>query len=157
MTVADAHCPLRQMKVTTIRPKYITLELLELMLEQDTAFKMARANQSVESWNHARILWGRDQSQIYRARKSYIQQQIKNSNGDSKKFWSTIKKEFYKVETKRIETVFNARGHILLSGKATADRVNLYFSEISGVLSKRFNDSNAYGCLRWPGQAIQHS
>lgn len=35
-----------------------------------------------------------------------------------------------------MDSVFNADGQTLLLGKATADRVNRYFSEISEILIK---------------------
>lgn len=99
LKVADEHCPLRQMKVTTSKPEYISLELLELMRERDDAYRDARALKTPTAWNHARILRSRVQTQIYKARKAYVAKQITDKQGDGQKFWATIKKEFYKEET----------------------------------------------------------
>lgn len=102
VSVANKHCLLRWMKVAISRPEYINLELLELMKERDDAFKTARTQQTDASWNHARILRSRVQSGIYNARKSYVAKQITNSHGDGRKFWNTIKKEFFKEGSKKL-------------------------------------------------------
>lgn len=58
-SVVDTHCPLKQLRITIGKPKYLTDRLLALMRERDKAFKNARSKNTPDTWLLARAFRSR--------------------------------------------------------------------------------------------------
>lgn len=153
MKIADYHCPVRQLKITPSRPGYLSDELIELMKDRDLAFKSARRLNDDDSWANARELRSLVQSEILRARREFIHNLISSSEGDNRKFWDSINKEFFKTSSRKIDNVFD-NYDTLLEGAAATNFINSYFCKVSAEMSGKFSGNPLFSSTKVPSVTV---
>lgn len=143
MSIANKHCPERELKIYLERPPYLNDELIALMKDRDDAFKTARRLRDEGSWSEARRLRSRVQTELYRAKREFIARQVELSDGDNRKFWQTIRSAFLKCPRQAMSGIRDPVSNEVLEGKLAADLINSYFCRVSVDLAEKFrNPSN---------------
>ena len=89
---ANKICPVKKFTIRNTRPSWITNELLEQMKDRDYFYKKAKQTLSEDDWNIAKFHRNQVNLNIRRARADFIKKQLRNNEGNSAKFWRTIKK-----------------------------------------------------------------
>lgn len=138
VSIVNAHCPLRILRLTTSRPKYLTDDILALMRERDKAFKAARTLNSANAWHNARTLCSKVAKELRAAKRNYILKQLDAVKGDGRKFWHIINSSFFPKASTQITQVFGQQSGDLLEGVDAANEINNYFCKVSVQLSNKF-------------------
>ena len=89
---ANKICPVKTFTIRNTRPSWITNELIEQMKDRDYFYKKAKRTLSEDDWNIAKFHRNQVNFNIRRARADFIKEQLKNIEGNSARFWRTIKK-----------------------------------------------------------------
>lgn len=148
--VVNVHCPLRTMRITIGRPKYLTDYILSLMKQRDKAFREARRLNTQETWTLARLFRVRVAKELRSARKSYITKQLDLADGDGRMFWRVINSSFFQKTGASITQVFDPHDGSLLDGVDAANAINRFFARISVELSAKFSGAISYDDQMYP-------
>ena len=90
----DKLCPIKEHKISKMRPPYLTLELGDQMRERDYFYSKAKRTRDEDDWNIAKYLRNRVKSNIRVAKANYIKEQLNANENNPLKFWRTIRDVF---------------------------------------------------------------
>lgn len=80
-----------------------------------------------------------------KAKKLYVQELITSSDGDNRKFWDSVKNEFYHSTPRQIDCVFeNESCNTILTGMNAVNCINSYFCNVSTSMSEKFIGTEPY-------------
>lgn len=74
------------------KAKWITSELIELMLQRDNKFKEAKLTGNPDRWTEAKSPRNQVAEACKRAKRDYIKDNITQNQNDPKRFWKEIRK-----------------------------------------------------------------
>ena len=130
--VLDKMCPIREFKVKNFRPNWVTNELLEQIKDRDYFYRKAKLSGDRDDWNIARYLRNTTNSNIRKAKREYILDELEANSGNCKKFCKVIKEV--------VPTGKQAQQDILLKDKGKkiekeniANFINDYFVNVGNV------------------------
>lgn len=105
------------------------------MRERDQAFVKARKTKKADDLIKAKQLRRAITQELRNAKRAFIIKQIDVANGDSKKFWEEINKEFFSKQKAPTDQVRDDINGTLLEGVEAAENINQYFCNISNNLA----------------------
>ena len=88
---ADRQCPVRTYKLKHNKPCWLTNEIIEQMKDRDYFYQKAKQTNSEDDWNIAKFHRNQTNFNVRIAKAEYIKDQLRNNEGNSAKFWRTIK------------------------------------------------------------------
>ena len=130
---ADKMCPVKQYKIRNSKPPWLVSELIEQMKDRDYFYNKARRMNNEDDWNIAKFHRNQVNFNIRKAKADYIKDQLRNNEGNSARFWRTIKrimpnkkgaKNFSKIT---INDVPDSQNDTL------ADHLNTFFANIGNT------------------------
>lgn len=135
--ICDKHCPFINFNAQA-KPDYITDEILSKMRRRDDAFKNAYRSKVPEDLVYAKILRQEVTRELRKAKRQYILSQMDLAQGNSKKFWEIINKNFLTKTDIPMEYVWNDNSGEHIKGEQAAEYINTYFCKISETLAHKF-------------------
>ena len=90
--VLDTMCPIRSYRIKNYRPDWMTKELIEQIKDRDYFYKKAKSTGDENFWNIAKYLRNITNSNIRQAKRDFILDELREHDGDAKKFWKVIRK-----------------------------------------------------------------
>ena len=128
---ADKQCPLRNFRINSLKPDYITNELIEQMKDRDYFYRKAKRTKHEDDWRIAQRLRNQTNSNIRAAKADYIIEKLNEHEGDSPKFWRTIKSVFPSKKGSKRQNIIKLKDRgIEIPHDDTADFINNYFLNI---------------------------
>ena len=91
LSALDSHAPVKSIKVSAKSIPFMTSEIKNLIIERDRCHRKARTSGAESDWCKFRELRRNVKLQLRKAEIVYIQEQIKDSKGDSNCIWKTIR------------------------------------------------------------------
>ena len=91
LSVLDEMCPLRSYQIKNYRPDWMTKELIEQIKDRDYFYKKAKTTGEEDYWNIARYFRNITNSNIRQARREFILTELRENEGNAKKFWKVIR------------------------------------------------------------------
>ena len=88
---ADRMCPVRDYKIRNSKPPWIVSELIEQMKDRDYFYTKAKRTNNEDDWNIAKFHRNQVNFNIRKAKADFIKEQLNNNEGNSARFWRTIK------------------------------------------------------------------
>ena len=142
---ADKMCPIREFKIKNTKPCWVTNELVEQMKDRDYFYNKAKRTGNEDDWNIAKIHRNQVNTNVRGARADFIKDQLRNNQGNSSKFWRSIKQ----IMPNKSGTNNYSKIHLLDENKAEieegiiADHLNEFFVNIGskGKPMNRTSDS----------------
>ena len=140
---ADKQCPLRTYKIRHKKPCWLTNEILEIMKDRDYFYQKAKRTNSEDDWNIAKFHRNQTNFNVRKAKADYIKDQLRNSEGNSSKFWRTIKQIMPSKKGQNSEPQISIMddNNEAIKDYATADFMNEYFASLGSMPKKTCNDS----------------
>ena len=127
-------CPVREFKIKNSKPPWVTNELLEQMKDRDYFYKKAKKYGVEDDWNIAKFCRNRVNSNVRAARADFIRDQLRNNDGNSAKFWRSIKQVMPSDKKGRAnpnlnsKISFNADDNSSIHDSQTANYANNFFA-----------------------------
>lgn len=140
--IADKLCPKKMFYITKQRPAFLTTELLELIKERDTVFRLARKHNDMDYWQRANSLRKQTETAVLQSRKEYVIDKLKTNQNDSKKFWQSVKLVLPDNRSSTINVVWDPEKNELVNGLYAANLINNFFCNIGRDLSSRIGQSD---------------
>ena len=97
------------------------------MYQQDNQLKKARLSNRDEDWKLYRSLRNQVTAQIRKAKCNYNKKLIQENSDNPKTFWKTINKILPNEKKKRVPSVINIDGNLIIDRNKIANAFNLYF------------------------------
>ena len=91
LLVLEEMCPLRSFQIKNYRPDWMTKELIEQIKDRDYFYKKAKSTGDEDYWNIAKYLRNVTNSNIRQARREFVLTELKENEGNAKKFWKVIR------------------------------------------------------------------
>ena len=88
--VIDKHAPLRRSRIKKKESPWINDEIIRATRDRNEAKRKARKTKSQDDWMIYRILRNNVTEKIRNAKKGYISDLIKGSNGNSSQIWKSL-------------------------------------------------------------------
>ena len=88
---ADIMCPVREYKIRNSKPPWLANELIEQMKDRDYFYTKAKRMNNEDDWNIAKFHRNQVNFNIRKAKADYIKDQLDNNEGNSARFWRSIK------------------------------------------------------------------
>ena len=129
---ADKMCPIKQFKIKNTKPCRVTNELIECMRDRDYLYSKAKRTNNEDDWNIAKFHRNRVNANVRRARAEFIQDQLRNSEGNLAKFWRTIKQVMpnKKGAKKHSKISITDEDNVSFNNNLVADHLNEFFANI---------------------------
>ena len=129
-------CPIRSYKIRNSKPCWLTSELIEQMKDRDYFYRKAKRTNIEEYWNIAKFHRNEANFNIRKAKAEYIKEQLKNNEGNSAKFWRTIKdvmpnKKGTNKTNSKVSLCDN--NDIAIPDTEVAEHMNAFFANIGSV------------------------
>ena len=139
---ANRQCPVRSFKIRNTKPCWLTNELIEQMKDRDYFYRKAKSLNSEDDWNIAKFHRNQVNFNVRRAKADYIKDQLRHNEGNSAKFWRTIKQIMpHKKSSTRNSKIIIQNGNSIVQDAEAADLMNTYFANL-GAISKDNNHSD---------------
>ena len=131
---ANRQCPVRSFKIRNTKPSWLTNELIEQMKDRDYFYNKAKNFGHEDDWNIAKFHRNQVNFNVRRAKADYIKDQLRHNEGNSAKFWRTIKQ----IMPHKKGSIGNAKITIQNEGgvfqdKEAANLMNTYFASLGAV------------------------
>ena len=97
---ADAHCPLKNMKIRDDMPHWLTRDILSEIDHKDYLFKKAKKLDTAESWNLFKEKKNEVKKLLNTAKENYVRNKLEEHENNPRKFWRTIN-EMSGIEKKK--------------------------------------------------------
>ena len=91
MQEAEKMCPVRQYTIRNSKPPWLTNELIEQMKDRDYFYCKAKRTNNEDDWNIAKFHRNQVNFNIRKAKADFVKEQLRNNEGNSARFWRTIK------------------------------------------------------------------
>lgn len=91
---SDCHCPMRTYTSKNALPLWLSKEILEFIKQRDYVYKLAKQTSDPDEWARLRRLRNKCNRLVSRAKGDFVLSQLKDSEGDAKKFWRVINSIF---------------------------------------------------------------
>lgn len=137
--ILDRFCPVRNIRLHHRNSEFITPEVADQIHERDRLYRRARKSGLDCDWLAAKTLRSRVRRLIINARRDYIRRQLDLADGDSKKFWRIINKNFLDSNSMEINSVYRKGTKVELFGCDAANKVNDFFCSMSRELSDKLD------------------
>ena len=127
--ILDDMCPVRTFHIKNYKPDWMTNELIEQIKDRDYFFKQAKKTGDEDYWNIAKYLRNVTNSNIRRAKREFVLDELNNGN-DAKKFWKTIREVVPSSKTSsKQDIMLKNKGEKVERGKV-APFINDFFINI---------------------------
>ena len=129
---ADKQCPIRTYKIRNTKPSWLTNEIIEQMKDRDYFYQKAKRYNSEDDWNIAKFHRNQTNFNVRKAKADFIKEQLKNSEGNSSKFWRTIKQIIpsKKGSAESTKIMISDTNNEIIEGEKIADYMNCYFANL---------------------------
>ena len=129
---ADKLCPIKSFRIKNTKPSWVTNEVIEQMKDRDYFHQKAKRTNSEDDWNIAKFYRNQVNSKVRSARAEFIKDQLRNNEGNSAKFWRTIKQVMppTKGAKSSAKIVLSDDHGTEIEGTHTADYLNNFFANI---------------------------
>ena len=129
---ADKMCPMKSFRIRNSKPCWLTNELLEQMKDRDYFYRKAKRTNDEDDWNMAKFHRNQTNFNIRRAKADYIKDQLRNNEGNSAKFWRTIKNVMPSKKGNQKSNTLSLRddNDELVGNHLLAEYVNSFFANI---------------------------
>lgn len=131
--ILDRHCPFKTVRIKKDRPEYITDVIIEKCHLRDKLFKRARKTMKLQDWIEARKQRQIVNYAVRKAKADFLKDKIVQAKGDSKKFWTSIRKLIPNTKGRVINSIINHTNEELFEEKA-ASYINKFFCSIGSKL-----------------------
>ena len=143
----DELCPTKSFSVKQEKEPWITPQLIELIKDKDHAIKKAkRKNKDPNLWKQAKQLRNTCTKRVRNARAEYIQENLENNLGNSKKFWKNIQNVLpnKKNGSKVTFDLYDKETKSPVQATNTANYINDFSTGIGPKLAQQFNTGWEY-------------
>ena len=125
-------CPIKEFKIRNTKPCWMVNELLEQMRDRDYFYNKAKKNNNEDDWNIAKFHRNQVNANVRRARANFIKDQLRNNEGNSSKFWRSIKQVMpNKKGAKNDSQILLADDNeVIIEEPLVADHLNDFFVNI---------------------------
>ena len=134
-------CPLKARKVRSSNEPWLTNGILEAIYDKDLAWKQAKRSGNPHDINRAKQLRNQVKDRIRRAKRDFIQEELENDQGSSKKFWEKIN---HILPTKNVGNTIRLVNHengLPVEDIDTPNYINTFFTDIGPNLANSLNDT----------------
>ena len=91
---ADKMCPIKEYKISNMKPPYLTNDLDEQMKERDYFYTKAKRTGDTADWNIAKFNRNKVKINIRKAKTDFIKAKLHDNWDNAAKFWRTLKTVF---------------------------------------------------------------
>ena len=139
--VCDKHAPMKEKRIRTYLPDWITSDFLKLSKDRDFYYNKACKTNDPLDWNKAKALRNKVNNLNKSLKKNFYNKEIENNLKDSKKLWKTIKKV---IPNKTKNSVGNIKteNRNTTNDTDTANVFNNYFTSIGTKLADKINSND---------------
>ena len=141
---ADKMCPVREYNIKNSKPPWLANELIEQMKDRDYFYSKAKRTSNDDDWNIAKFHRNQVNFNIRKAKADFIKDQLKNNEGNSARFWRTIKQIMPNkkgTKTKATVSICTDEGNKIQEDRV-ADHLNTFFAQIGNTNGTNMNLSN---------------
>ena len=140
-TELSVMCPLKTRKVRCSNEPWMTNDILEAIYDKDHVWKQAKRSGDLDDINRAKQLRNEVKDKIRRAKRDFIQDELDNDLGSSKRFWEKVNHILpTKDSGNTIRLIDHDRG-IPVEDSKTPDFINTFFTNIGPNLAEKFTDT----------------
>ena len=141
--ICNSHAPLKDLKVTQDKPKWLTNDIFELMNVRDNAFKKAKTSKDPRDLEIAKNTRNQLNRSILKAKRDYMTDIIFRYKNDHKKIWKKLKEHLPSSGNEQnITKMKNSAGEITESCTEIADILNEHFATIGPILASKIPKTN---------------
>ena len=139
-SVIDDMCPLRSFKIKKLKEPWITNEILENIHDKDILLRNAKRTNSQNVWILASNARNSLNVEIRNIKADFIQENLEENQGDSKKFWKDIQIILPKKGSSdpRKYIIKNNLGEPIYDANKAANFMNDYFVNVGPTLAQGF-------------------
>ena len=143
-------CPTKTFNIKQEKEPWITPQLIELIKDKDYALRKAKKQKDENLWKQAKQLRNVCTKRLRKARADYIQGNLDNNIGNSKKFWKNIQNVIPapKNNSKVSFDLVDKDTNIPVAKENTANFINSYFTNIGPKLARQFDARWDYNGVR---------
>ena len=141
---ADRQCPIKHYKIRNSKPSWLTNELIEQMKDRDYFYQKAKKMNDEDDWNIAKFHRNQVNFNIRKAKADYIKDQLTNNEGNSARFWRSIKKIMPNKKGSRNYSKISIykNDDELAQETEVADIMNGFFANIGNKRPQASKDNN---------------
>ena len=139
INIADELCPLKQFRVKSNKPDWLTNELLELQRDREYFFDRARKTNNPGDWFIASRLRNRVNQAVRSAKADYIKGELEHCQHDPKKYWRVIDSVISANKHRQISFLDKNTGAKIAQEKIP-DVINDFFASIGPRLARPFQN-----------------
>ena len=133
-------CPLRSHRVRCSNEPWMNNGILEAIYAKDQAWKQAKKSGDMDDINLAKQLRNETEDKIRRAKRDFIEDELDNDLGSSKRFWKKVNLILPARDNgNTIRLVDQVHGSAV-DEKSTPDYINNFFTDIGPKLASKFED-----------------
>lgn len=89
-TMADKHCPFKEFRERIELKPWITPDLLELLKNRDSLYKLAKSSKDTDDWTNARRARNQCNPAVDHARNEFVKAQLDVHSNDPRKYWKAL-------------------------------------------------------------------
>ena len=135
-------CPIKSFSVRKEKEPWITPQLIELIKDKDLAIKKAKKNKgNPDLWKRAKQLRNSCIKRLRRARAEFIQGNLEENMGNSKKFWKNIQNVLpnNKNGSRVFFDLLDKDSNTPVRTEDTANFINSFFTGIGPKLARQYD------------------
>ena len=147
-------CPLKARKVRCSNEPWLTNGILEAIYDKDQAWKQAKRSGNLDDINRAKQLRNQVKDSIRKAKRDFIQDELENDLGSSKRFWEKINHILPTRDIGNTIRLVNHENGVPVEDSETPEYVNTFFTDIGPNLAKTFKDTWVNDLPQYEGEII---
>ena len=142
-SILDKMCPMRLFHIKNYRPAWVTNELIEQIKDRDYFYKKAKSTGDSDAWNIAKYLRNVTNTNIRKAKREFILDELETHANDCKKFWKVIRTVIPSDKQQTRQDILLKNNGSKISKDEVAGYINDYFINVGSVgVPKSTNNSN---------------
>ena len=140
-TVLCVLCPLRTRNVRSSYEPWMNNGILEAIYDKDQAWRHAKISRDPRDINRAKQLRNEVKDKIRRAKRDFIQDELDNDLGSSKRFWEKINHILPTRENGNSISLIDQEKGMPLDDTEIPNYINTFFTNIGPNLAEKFTDA----------------
>ena len=114
--------------------------ILEAIYDKDQAWKQAKRSGDPDDINRAKQLRNEVKDQIRRAKRDFIQDELENDIGSSKRFWEKVNHILPRKDSGNTIRLIDQDKGLPVEDSETPNFINTFFTNIGPNLAEKFTD-----------------